>query len=100
MQMCYSDPHCRWFNNRRFLIFVPGCPASKTELDQILDSVQSGDGFPVLIGSGIDPGNVRDFARANAFIVGSYFKESGHWQNAIDERRVEKLLEAVSKIRN
>ena len=100
MQMCYSDPHCRWFNNRRFLIFVPGCPASKTELDQILDSVQGGDGFPVLIGSGIDPGNVRDFARANAFIVGSYFKESGHWQNAIDERRVEKLLEAVSKIRN
>jgi hypothetical protein len=82
------------------LNFVAGCPASKTELDQILDSVQGGDGFPVLIGSGIDPENVQNFARANAFIVGSYFKKSGKWQNSIDEHRVEKLLEVVQRIRN
>jgi hypothetical protein len=80
-----------------------GSPASKTELEQVLDAVQDRDpeaeGLPVLIGSGIDPDNVSDFKRANAFIVGSYFKEGGRWQNRIDEHRVEKLLKAVQSFR-
>ncbi len=77
-----------------------GSPASKSELEQVLEAVNRGDhGLPVLIGSGIDPENVSDFKHANAFIVGSYFKEAGRWQNPIDERRVEKLLKAVQPLR-
>jgi hypothetical protein len=57
------------------------------------------DRIPVLIGSGIDPGNVTDFKLANGFIVGSYFKVDGKWQNRIDENRVEKLLKSVETIR-
>ncbi len=80
---------------------ILGSPASKSELEQILDSVHRGnEGLPVLIGSGIDPENVSDFKRANAFIVGSYFKEDGRWQNPIDEKRVKKLLKAVQSLRS
>jgi len=77
---------------------ILGSPASKSELEQILDSVH--EGLPVLIGSGINPENVSDFKRANAFIVGSYFKEDGRWQNPIDEKRVKKLLKAVQSLRS
>ena len=84
-----------------------GSPASKSELRQVVDSVgdrdpdRTGDNerIPVLIGSGIDPDNVSDFKLANGFIVGSYFKEGGKWQNKIDERRIENLLESVERIR-
>ena len=77
-----------------------GSPASKSELEQVLESLyRRDDGLPVLIGSGIDPENVSDFKRANAFIVGSYFKEDGRWQNPIDKKRVEKLLRAVQPLR-
>lgn len=72
-----------------------GSPASKEELHHVRKTV----GLPVLIGSGIDPENVADFRQANAFIVGSYFKEGGNWKNQIEEKRVQKLLEAVQQIR-
>jgi len=84
-----------------------GSPASKSELQQVVESVGDSDQdrsadddrIPVLIGSGIDPDNVSDFKLANGFIVGSYFKEGGKWQNRIDERRIEKLVRSVERIR-
>ena len=80
-----------------------GSPASASELRQVVNAVgdrddgptTDDDRIPVLIGSGVDPGNVADFRTANGFIVGSYFKENGNWKNRIEESRVEKLLKAV-----
>jgi uncharacterized protein len=57
--------------------------------------------LPVVLGSGIAADNLADFYReADAFIIGSYFKEGGHWSNPVDARRVEKLMEAVKRIKN
>ena len=43
--------------------------------------------------------DVRNFHiykdKADAFIVGSYFKKDGHWDNEIDGSRVNKFLEAA-----
>ena len=56
---------------------------------------------PVLLGSGIAPENISEFYdEADGFIVGSYFKEGGHWANAVDGRRVERLTGAVRRLRD
>ena len=48
-------------------------------------------------GSGITPENLNKFSNADGFIVGSYLKENGLWSAEIDEKRVEKMANAVKK---
>jgi uncharacterized protein len=55
--------------------------------------------LPVILGSGVGAENVADFFAADGFIVGSYFKVNGHWANAVDPHRVERMMAAVSGLR-
>ena len=55
--------------------------------------------MPICIGSGISPDNVEKFRNAYAFIVGTYFKKDGKWQNELDEQRINSLLEAVESLK-
>jgi uncharacterized protein len=56
--------------------------------------------LPVALGSGIDADNLADFyPEADAFIIGSYFKEGGHWASPVEARRVERLMEVVVRLR-
>lgn len=54
-------------------------------------------GLPVLVGSGLTPDNVAAFyATADGLIVGSYFKQGGHWQAPPDPARVAALLAQIA----
>lgn len=56
--------------------------------------------LPVVLGSGVAADNLPLFyPEADAFIIGSDFKESGHWANPVEARRVERLMAAVAKLR-
>lgn len=56
--------------------------------------------LPVILGSGIDADNLTEFyPHADGFIIGSYFKTEGRWQNTVDARRVEKLMQVVKGLR-
>ena len=56
--------------------------------------------LPVLLGSGISDANVAEFYEAaDGFIVGSYFKTGGYWENAVELRLVERLTDVVRKLR-
>ncbi|HVF66226.1 MAG TPA: BtpA/SgcQ family protein [Pyrinomonadaceae bacterium] len=56
--------------------------------------------IPVLLGSGVTVENVAEFYdTADGFIVGSYFKESGLWSNAVESARVERLADALRYLR-
>lgn len=56
--------------------------------------------IPVLLGSGVTVENVSEFYdTADGFIVGSYFKESGLWSNTVERVRVERLVNAVQRLR-
>ncbi len=56
--------------------------------------------IPVLLGSGVTPENVAEFYdAADGFIVGSYFKGGGLWSNAVEPARVERMVEAVRRLR-
>jgi predicted TIM-barrel enzyme len=67
------------------------------ELDALKDSVSK----PILIGSGITDDNISEYwPFANAFIVGSHFKEDGYWMNPISDERLTVFMEKVQFLRS
>ena len=55
--------------------------------------------LPVYLGSGVTAANLKQFyAAADGFIVGSEFKQGGHWSGAVDPLRVERFLAAYAKL--
>jgi membrane complex biogenesis BtpA family protein len=73
-----------------------GQEASLEELQQVKAAVQ----IPVLVGSGVTVEYVeRYLAVADALIIGSYFKQSGHWTQTVDFERVREFMERVNKLR-
>lgn len=72
-----------------------GTEADAEEVKQVKQAVK----IPVLIGSGITPGNLKDyFDHADIFIVGSYIKKGGYWKNDLDEERIKKLVEEFGRL--
>ncbi|MEI9863306.1 MAG: BtpA/SgcQ family protein [Limisphaerales bacterium] len=53
----------------------------------------------ILLGSGVNAGNVKDFLRiADGVIVGSSLKKDGKLANPVDAKRVAALVKAIGKI--
>jgi len=76
---------------------VTGRPADTIELK----TVKKETDLPVLIGSGITDKNISSYWNyADGFIVGSYFKEKGYWENPISKERVTKFMENIDTLRN
>ncbi|KAM9366297.1 uncharacterized protein F13E9.13, mitochondrial [Symphorus nematophorus] len=65
-----------------------GVQADPRELREVSQSVK----IPVLIGSGVTFDNVERYMDANAMIIGSHFKEGGHWANVVDPERVKRFM--------
>jgi len=74
-----------------------GMEASINEITQVKKAVK----IPVLVGSGITYDNLEKYIpAADAFIVGSYFKKDGYWENDIDFEKTKKFMQKVNKLRN
>jgi membrane complex biogenesis BtpA family protein len=71
-----------------------GEPASPDDVAAVAEVIDQ----PVFIGSGVTPDNVADFAEhADAFIVGSYLKRDGFWENEPDPNRIAAMVKAVQE---
>jgi uncharacterized protein len=70
-----------------------GQPADAGEVRSVAAAV----GMPVLVGSGVTSGNVREYDAADALIVGSDVKHGGVWSGPLDESRVRALAKAFSR---
>lgn len=69
-----------------------GEKASAEEVKAVKESIK----IPVIIGSGIDAGNIHEYwDLADAFVVGSSLKEGGSWENPVDLNRVRELVRRV-----
>jgi membrane complex biogenesis BtpA family protein len=63
-------------------------------------SARSATGLPVLVGSGVDPGQLGTlFQHADGLIVGSYIKAGGLWSNPVDAGRSRTLVNAANTAR-
>jgi membrane complex biogenesis BtpA family protein len=58
-----------------------------------VDIVAAHTRLPILIGSGATPENLHKvFAKADGFIVGSYFKKNGRGENRVEAKRVNTFM--------
>jgi membrane complex biogenesis BtpA family protein len=56
--------------------------------------------LPVYLGSGVTAKNLKQFfPTADGFIVGSDFKEEGHWSRPVDARRANQFMSVYAKLR-
>jgi membrane complex biogenesis BtpA family protein len=82
-------------------IIITGSATGKEANMEEIIAVKNSTSLPVIIGSGITAENVCDYYNiADAFIVGSYFKQDGNWQNPVEKERIEKLLIEIEKCKN
>lgn len=73
-----------------------GLAASPEELAQVKAAVN----IPVLVGSGVTLNNVDQYlAVADVLIIGSYFKQNGHWSQGVDFERVKNFMDKVKRLR-
>jgi uncharacterized protein len=73
-----------------------GEPASPDEVRDVARSTRA----PVLVGSGITPANIQQFANAHGFIVGSSVKQSGVWSNQMDPEAVRAVAGAFAELKS
>jgi len=71
-----------------------GEPADPDEVRAVAAAVRG----PVLVGSGLDPGNLARYASAHGFIVGSALKQGGVWSNALDRAAVAAMGKAFAAL--
>lgn len=77
------------------LVITGTATGSPTDPDD-LKAVKDMTNLPILVGSGVTPENVQSTAQfADGFIIGSYFKKDGYWENRVDAERVKKLVQSV-----
>lgn len=76
-------------------VIVTGAATGESASLDDLCAVAAAATIPVWVGSGITERNVRDYAAlADGLIVGSYFKEDGHWDRPLAPARIKGLLRA------
>jgi uncharacterized protein len=76
---------------------VTGRPPQLSDVEE----VKAHSGLPLILGSGIDAANLAHFYEsADGFIIGTYFKKDGRWENTVDPARVERLMELANKLRD
>ena len=77
------------------LILTGAATGEAASLEE-LRAVHAATKLPVLVGSGITAENLQEYLPvADAFIVGSYFKRAGHWENPLDPGRIHRLLDRL-----
>lgn len=77
-------------------VIVTGAVTGDAPKAEDVARVKQSTRLSVLLGSGVSAANVATFRRhADGYIVGSEFKQRGHWAGAVDPRRVERFLRAV-----
>jgi membrane complex biogenesis BtpA family protein len=77
-------------------IIVSGAGTGKaTDAGKVREVKKFAGETPVLIGSGVTAESIRDFDRADGFIVGTSLKKDGDAANPVDLERVKALMKAV-----
>jgi uncharacterized protein len=73
-----------------------GAEASPEEIQRVKEVVS----IPVLVGSGVTVDNVdRYLTLADGLIIGSYFKQNGHWSQSVDFERTRDFMDKVRRLR-
>lgn len=78
-------------------IIVSGVATGRAADAEEVRAVTQAVAIPTLVGSGITPENMGEYAAADALIVGSSVKEGGLWSNRLEEKRVTAVARAFER---
>jgi membrane complex biogenesis BtpA family protein len=79
-------------------VIVTGTATGRSANPKEVEIIRQAVTIPTLVGSGLNPENLAQFARADGFIVGSSFKQDGLWSNSQDTARMETLVKAFEAL--
>jgi hypothetical protein len=78
-------------------VIITGSSTGKEPSPEEAENVKRNVNIPVIAGSGITPANISLFYNScDGFIIGSYFKKDGKWNNPLDEERIKTLMKKLS----
>jgi len=76
--------------------FSTGKEANIEEISEIKKTCE----VPVIVGSGITIDNISQYiSSSDAFIVGSYFKKDGYWENVLQHNKIAAFMTKVNTLR-
>lgn len=78
-------------------VIITGSTTGEEPSAAAISNVRRHTRLPVILGSGITADNLEEFFGVNGFIVGSYFKKDGRWNETVDPKRVEQFMNAYAK---
>ena len=64
-----------------------------------LEDVRAAVDVPVVVGSGVTEDNLDRYLAADALVVGSCFKDGGHWSGPVNPDRVASFLDKLHRLR-
>lgn len=79
-------------------VIITGSATGKAASKDELKRARTAGRIPVIIGSGLTPENAADFARADAWIIGSSLKYDGFWENPLDPDRLKAMVAARNSV--
>jgi membrane complex biogenesis BtpA family protein len=80
------------------LIVTGAATGSPPNAARLKEAQAAAPRVPVLVGSGITPHNVQQFASADGFIVGSGLKANSQVDQPVDPLRVRAMIEALAQL--
>lgn len=81
------------------LIITGTATGKEADISELIN-VRENSHLPLLVGSGITNANLEKyFNLADGFIVGSFFKEGGYWENKISKGRVNSLVSEFNRLK-
>lgn len=81
-------------------VIVTGMVTGDAPQQADLLAVKKKTHLPVYLGSGVTAANLEQFfAAADGFIVGSEFKQSGHWARPVDPGRIARFMARHRKLK-
>lgn len=80
-------------------LIVTGVSTGEEADIEEIKRVKKNSTLPVLIGSGLTEKNIGKYYQyADAFIIGSFFKKGGNWENKVDGKRVSDFMKMIRKL--
>src|ERR1043166_3999893 len=81
-------------------VIVTGSVTGKPPSIEDVHEAKTHCDLPVVLGSGISEKNIEEFyPHADGFIVGTSFKEDGHWAKPVDAARVNRFMRMVASLK-
>jgi hypothetical protein len=81
-------------------VIITGIATGQAIRRDDLGTARLATALPLIVGSGVTPESAGDLlACADALIVGSWYKQDGHWSNPPDAERARTLARAVHAVR-